>query len=106
MGNRKDLELVSETLASAVERENADARLQHGAQLRAAMHQALAAKQPFDHYRLKWLSDAIDEVVLFVRGQCKKFDAEHPDDMASAGDMLDILSSAANLIRSSMPKKG
>jgi hypothetical protein len=102
---RQDLEFVAEMLAQAVEGSTKQSRLQKGMALRLEMHQALRDGQPFDHYRMKWVSDSIDKVIDFSRNICRDFDAVHPEDMASALDLLDILRGAANLIEQNLRQK-
>lgn len=109
MPKRQDLEFISETLASAVERLGVQGtyqdRLENGFRLRAMIHESLKNGVHPDHYRMRWLSDSVDEVVGFLRDVAKRFDEAHPEDMASVMDLIDVLQSTILTMRASFEKK-
>jgi hypothetical protein len=99
---RQDLDLIATVLGDAVESSRTSVRLQHGLKLRAAMYEALSKNEPFPHYRLKWMSACIEEMVNVAKLMCRDFDKRHPDDMASALDLADICRGAANMVEASL----
>lgn len=102
---RQDLEFIASALGDAVESARYSVRLQHGANLRTALYRAMAQGAQVDHYRLQWLGSAGARIVDFARSLCREFDAAHPDDMASAYDLGDILRIASTHINGSLPEE-
>jgi hypothetical protein len=103
---RQDLEFIATALGDAVESARFSVRLQHGAKLRAAIYRAMAQGEAIDHYRVQWLGASGAKIVQFARNLCKEFDEAHPDDMASAYDLGDILRIAASHINDALPQEG
>lgn len=95
---RQDLDFIADVLARAVTAATQQTRLQKGTELRQQIVQALSTGQPCDHYRIKWTAGSVNRVIDFVQELCREFDAAHPDDMASAQDVLDILRGAISVL--------
>jgi hypothetical protein len=102
---RADLEFIATALGDAVESSRYSIRLAHGSRLRTALYRAMAAGQQVNHYRLQWLGASAARLVAAARQMCKDFDTEHPDDMASAFDLGDILRIASAHINDSLPQE-
>lgn len=95
---RADLEFVAGILAQAVTKSSDQARLQKGVVIRSQIIQALSAGQAVEHYRMRWATQAVERTIEYIKGLCKEFDNGHPDDMASAQDICDILRGALALV--------
>lgn len=102
---RQDLEFIASALGDAVESARYSVRLRHGSNLRTALYRAMAQGTQVQHYRIQWLGTAAARIVEFARQQCREFDAAHPDDMASAYDLGDILRIASTHINGSLPEE-
>lgn len=103
---RADLEFIASALGDAVESTRYSVRLTYGSRLRAGLYRAMAQGQQVDHYRLQWLGSSGARIVAFARSLCREFDTAHPDDMASAYDLGDILRIASSHINDSLPQEG
>jgi hypothetical protein len=63
------------------------------------MHQSLKDGKVPGGYRANWLKDSA-LLMIDVLGQiAKDFDTAHSDDKCSAADLLDILATAAGIIK-------
>ena len=102
---RQDLEFIASALGEAVESAYLSARLQQGARLREGLYRAMAQGEAVDHYRLQWLGSSAARLVDFARSMCREFDLAHPDDMASAYDLGDVLRIASSHINDSLPEE-
>jgi hypothetical protein len=73
-------------------------RLARGAQLRAAMQRQIEAGLTPTGYRADFLDKTSREIVEWLCAAAEKFNKDHPDDMCSTADFLDILMTARNKI--------
>jgi hypothetical protein len=75
-------------------------RLAVGAILRRWIHSQLAKGVEPDHYRMKWMHKGISRMVHELELFGREFNAAHPKDKFSTGDMVDIAESAVLTLRS------
>jgi len=74
--------------------------LANGGRLRAEMHRELTEKGESSGYRARWILDSANDMVSHLSNKiARRFNAKHRDDRASLQDMLDILSTASNIIK-------
>lgn len=74
-------------------------RLERGAMLRQAMHDALARGEKPTGYRAKWLMQVSEGLVQYLIQAAEDFDASHPDDKVSVMDILDVLATVTAQFR-------
>lgn len=66
---------------------------------RDRMHAAIKRGEKPVGYRPEWIKASAIKLVDVLAEMAKAFDAEHPTDKATNGDLLDILSTTAALFR-------
>lgn len=83
------------------------AKLEHGAKLRQEMVEAFNKGQKPTGYRPQWIVQSARELVAHMATVAEKFNSDHPADQASALDLMDILLTAVNLLKTQReaPKK-
>ncbi len=80
------------------------ARLAHGARLREEMRAQIdAGKKPGPAYRVEWLRETAKEIVLLLARKGEEFNAAHPEDAISLGDVLDALATARMVLLTMAP---
>lgn len=82
------------------------AKLNRGAQLRREMLVAIRnGRTPTDNYRYQWLVRAANALVSRAAELAQEFNAQNPQDRASADDLMDALARAAALIERKAKKR-
>lgn len=79
-------------------KEQSKDRLSRGAQLRAAMVAQLAAGLDPTGYRVDFLHATAKQIIDVLCAAAETFNTEHPDDMISTADFLDVLATTKNKI--------
>jgi hypothetical protein len=74
-------------------------RLAVGAVLRRYIHAQLAKGIEPDHYRMKWMHKGISRMIHELELFGREFNAAHPRDKFSKGDMIDVAESAVLTLR-------
>jgi hypothetical protein len=74
--------------------ENKD-QLARGAALRRRMQQELAAGIAPTGYRAEFLDRTSREIITHLCAAAERFNAEHPDDLFSSADALDVLATTS-----------
>jgi hypothetical protein len=69
-------------------------RAARSAKLRAEMHAIIDNGQRPEGYRANWVRSAVGHVIELLSEIAEQFNAEHQDDVATTGDVLDILATA------------
>jgi hypothetical protein len=69
-----------------------------GSELRAKMLMEIEKKLPLTGYRPMWIKQSAHEVIALLRDVSERFNDTHSTDQASIIDMLDMLSTASNLL--------
>jgi hypothetical protein len=106
MGNRQDTAFIVGVFAEVVGRKTSDeTRLSYGSRLRQEVQKAIQEGKVLDHYRYKWLNDSANDIIDFLQDIAKGFDTDHPNDMCSAQDLLDILAVAHSRLKRGFEKK-
>jgi hypothetical protein len=77
-------------------------RLRVGSELRAKMLDEMEKGLPLTGYRPMWIKQSAHEVVGLLRDIAERFNDTHSTDQASIIDMLDMLSTASNLLSSAL----
>jgi len=78
------------------------ARFKVGVQLRAQMVNEIEKGLPLSGYRPMWIKRSAHSVVGLLRDISEKFNDEHSTDQASIVDMLDMLSTATNMLQQAL----
>lgn len=61
--------------------------------------QQIKNKERPSGYRVDWISDTSLDVVDLIKKSCRNFNSDHPDDIATVEDMMDILGAAMSRIK-------
>jgi hypothetical protein len=69
-------------------------RLANGAELRQYVKAVVERGEKPTGYRADWLITSADSVLIHLDSLVQKFNEQHPDDMASLADLLDIIMTA------------
>jgi len=77
-------------------------RLRVGSEMRAKMLREIEKGETLTGYRPIWVKKSAHEVVGLLRDIAERFNDEHSTDQASIIDMLDMLSTANNLLVSAL----
>ncbi len=98
---------IAETQAALRETmENEKRRVANAGQLREFLGKQLAAGIVPDHYRIEWLQKSVFAVIATLGGAAAAFDRAHPQDKATARDLLDILISTQAKILARLQEQG
>jgi hypothetical protein len=92
-----EIEFTVETFQRVLSNEKH--RLAVGAVLRRYIHSQLEKGVEPDHYRMKWLHKGISRMIHELELFGREFNATHPTDKFSTGDMIDIAESAVLTLR-------
>jgi hypothetical protein len=74
-------------------------RLEHGAQLRDAMFEAIKRGEKPTGYRAEWLRKTAMELIATMEDASLEFNLNHPDDQISAMDLMDVLATAMGVLK-------
>ncbi len=97
MDHDDEIEFTVETFQRVLTNEKH--RLAVGAVLRRYIHSQLAKGVEPDHYRMQWLHRGISRMVHELELFGREFNAAHPADKFSTGDMIDVAESAVLTLR-------
>jgi len=75
-----------------------EAALKRGLMRRTEMVKAMEKGESVSGYRSDWISQSADRVLQVLRECAKTLHEEHPDDRASALDLIDILATARSRV--------
>lgn len=78
---------------------NKDQGLKSGLSIRASLAGALSRGEEVHHYRIDWLRSSSMRVIDLLSVLAKEFNAAHPGDLCSAVDLVDVLVTALNVIK-------
>jgi hypothetical protein len=74
-------------------------KLEHGRDLRIAMHEAIVKGQKPVGYRPAFLRESSQVVISLLGELAEEFDQQHQDDKASLHDLMDVLATAVGLLK-------
>jgi hypothetical protein len=97
MGDTADIEFTVDIFQKVLANEKH--RLAVGAVLRRYIHAQLAQGKEPDHYRMRWLHKGISRIVHQLELFGRDFNAAHPTDKFSSGDMIDVAESVVLTLR-------
>lgn len=96
----RDIEFATHVLLQVVQSPTDQERLQHGVMLRDDMHAQLeVGLTPQDDYRWEFLESHTKVVIDFVKKLGNEFNAQHPEDMYSNLDALDLLNACVSILK-------
>jgi hypothetical protein len=98
MGDIDDIEFTVDVLQRVIANEKH--RLEVVNSLRRWIHQQLMNDIEPDHYRMKWMRKGISHMIHELELFGREFNAAHPNDKFSTGDMIDIAESAVLTLKS------
>jgi hypothetical protein len=80
-------------------RTDKNAKLRHGAKLRAEMVALLQQGKEPSGYRVDWIVETVNELIAWLGTRAVEFGQRYPQDAVSADDLSDVLATAQSRIK-------
>jgi hypothetical protein len=96
MGQESEIEATQLAFNQAIRREQT--RLRTGFAMRDYISTQLKAGVLPTHYRVQWIENSVDRIIDLLQILATEFNDAHPNDKASAHDLVDILQSTSKTI--------